>query len=96
MSKHTPGPWEVGFYLTTEAFRAIMEHRAVMRPDGALLCVTGPSGDADSDADARLMAASPKLLEALKGLVACSHGEGVECVHYKRAHAAIAKAEGES
>lgn len=35
-----------------------------------------------------------ELLKALQGLAACSHGEGVECVHYRRAHAAIARAKG--
>lgn len=49
----------------------------------------------DPEAIARLVAAAPELLEALCSLVGCHHAEGTNCVHYRRAHRAIAKATGE-
>lgn len=66
MSKHTPGPW----CLAKEYLAA----------EGVVFLVVGPSEDPDlkieplaqltfcEEADARLMVASPELLEALKAL----------------------------
>lgn len=64
MSEHTPGPLEVGYYTPSVAFKQTTEHVAVMQADGALVALTGPVGDAQSEADALLYAAAPDLLAA--------------------------------
>ena len=70
MSQHTPGPWTVGVYDATENFRSITHHACVCDPDTmALIAVTGPATDEQSQHDANLIAAAPDLLEALQGLV---------------------------
>jgi hypothetical protein len=69
--KHTPGPLEVGFYRPTERFLMAKEHVAVMRPDGSLVAVTGPSQGADADvsrADARLFAIAAEMFDQLRFL----------------------------
>jgi type VI protein secretion system component VasF len=96
MSKHTPGPWTIGVYRTTAEFREHEEHVAVMKADDQmLLAITGPTLDAASVADARLIAAAPELLELLKAL----HDKGVYGLGdqgqrlYNRVVRVIAKAE---
>lgn len=93
--KHTPGPWS--FWHDT---------CAKCREDGtAEFCIDGPPGGShgqfSSEADARLVAAAPDMLEALKAITEL-HGEQSSVGHdrersmnvYCRAQAAIAKAEG--
>lgn len=91
MSNHTPGPWFVG-----ETWK--------LRPP--IYCNTGEictteHGQEDSRANARLIAAAPELLEALKELVEWAMDAATEldipthspsCI--SKARAAIAKAEG--
>lgn len=94
-SKHTPGPWS---YLPRHIAESEPEVRA---PAGWLICCTA------GDEDARLIAAAPDLLAALRLLVdrnasisgdtiqlhlIGSHGEAIAALN--RARAAIAKAEG--
>ncbi len=56
---------DTGYYQPSKEFLAIAEHTAVMdAKTRALIAVTGPSNDAESEAYARLFAASPQLLEA--------------------------------
>lgn len=68
--------------------------------EGKVLCndehIVGGDGWAFNDADKRLIAAAPELLEALQELVFLyEHDEGCpELTEYKRAKAAIAKALG--
>ena len=93
MSKHTPGPWEwdgkvwdydhfeEAPYLVQAPWNA-NDSKSIL--EGAIRC--------NSEADARLIAAAPELLEALIDLV--NNGIGTESV--KNARAAIAKAEGQS
>lgn len=57
-------PLTVGAYTPTFAFREIAEHTAVMRPDGALVALTGPTGSMQSLVDATLYAAAPDFLLA--------------------------------
>lgn len=87
MSKHTAGPWK---------FQKIDHLTAVVESEH-------PEGDRHvcwvSNCDARLIAAAPDLLEALKDLVArCDGDEGVRAdgsnIDTAWAHAVIAKAEG--
>jgi hypothetical protein len=73
-TNHTPGPWSVGQYEASDAFKKIERHTAVVQCTangnaGLLLAVTGPAGDERSEADARVMAAAPRLLETAKKAV---------------------------
>ena len=81
MSKHTPGPWK----------RKI---KSVLIPIAPYEWAEAYGG---SIANARLIAAAPDLLEALKEIVAAADGKGWEQLDpsFKKARAAIAKAEGE-
>jgi hypothetical protein len=86
-SKHTPGPWAYRkAFDTSQTFY-------IEGPDGSWLCKSTISA---TEANARLIAAAPELLEALKDAMATfanvqfPHGE------YRfmgMARAAIAKAE---
>lgn len=72
MNKQTQAPLAVGYYQPGERFRAIPEHVCVLREDhpvgGTPVAVCGPSGDPASEADARLFAAAPDLLDAVHGV----------------------------
>ena len=86
--KHTPGPWEVQYNTVIECWD--IGKAGEERLAGLLASVLS------SNADARLIAAAPELLEALKNLyTATPDNEGGElgraCM---KARAAIAKAEG--
>lgn len=63
---HTPGPW---FY--DKAYDRIIapSHSPVWCPEKgftSVVCLFGAMGGDDTDADARLIAAAPELLEALR------------------------------
>ncbi|WP_164241985.1 hypothetical protein [Stenotrophomonas maltophilia] len=88
-SKHTPGPW--GIEQTDDT-----NWIGFMRPDGKkvelIVCTTSrdnffkPETQERNDANARLIAAAPELLEALKGLLddvqgLMSESEGVAGLH---------------
>jgi hypothetical protein len=75
--KHTPGPWEFGLKVLTKGIKKIVEYthsgyyeikagvgyyNAVKPEEAAGFSITGYM----SEADARLIAAAPDLLEALK------------------------------
>ncbi len=72
MSEHTPGPWavveETFGYDTTGTGQATTKIRA---EDGSLICQVAAGmnrhnpGKRDKEANARLIAAAPELLEAL-------------------------------
>jgi hypothetical protein len=93
-NKHTPGPWKVvddpafGAYLTIET------------EDGRLICDLGDSDvSADEDAaNARLIAASPHMYDALVALyeqVATAHAADPDwSIVLDEARAAIAAADG--
>ena len=87
-AKHTPGPWEdVGPNEEGE--------RCIFGGDDSGVAVTIPVGNPDmnearSIANARLIAAAPELLEAIKGVVRIADRNTVE---FDAARAAIAKAE---
>ena len=80
MTKHTPGPWR---YLVDP------EGKFGIYPEGGgFLAIT------DHEANARLIAAVPELLEAAKGILLCSalKYQCSQCM--TPLEAAIAKAEG--
>lgn len=59
----------VGFYVPTPEFLAITEHTAVMDAvTQELVATTGPAGDRESQADARLFAASRIMRDALQAV----------------------------
>lgn len=88
--KHTPGPWEIGTRKDGSRWFSIGNP------------ATGPHYQADifcSEADARLIAAAPDLLDAAKVTLRALEAEygrrGAE-VNFPSMYAAIAKAEGAS
>lgn len=89
MGEHTPGPWtvtkaEVGYNF-----------REVVAPGFGVVCEVG-DWSAHNEANARLIAAAPDLLAALKAAVAeldeKTYGEDL-CFDHDQMRAAIAKAE---
>ena len=88
-TKHTPGPWEAVGLTVCQV------------PPGGREIIFGAhntrSGDKDErQANARLIAAAPELLEALRGLVETSETRDRLAIEDALIHAraAIAKAEG--
>jgi hypothetical protein len=77
MSEHTPGPWTV-------------DRLCIQAPDGNVALVNLARA---SDADARLIAAAPDLLEAAKAMTEPA-GEIAYRERWMALKAAIAKAEG--
>ena len=77
---HTPGPW--GFEESTKTIRAVPQNYWLATMDSW-------DGAVDHEANARLIAAAPDLLEALEEMVDESINREV------KARAAIAKARGQ-
>ena len=106
MSKHTPGPWTV--YSRINRYAAAEEklphgtasYIIKAAKDRTIARITHAPGIADVQAaDARLIAAAPDLLEALKLMVAqFTKGSAPSTVKDSeariKAHAAISKSEG--
>ena len=82
---HTPGPWKICTSWNDYMVEGPNSEEIIWQ-----------DGNYDTPTikleDARLIAAAPDLLEALKGLC----GDRVYDYHYRAAHAAIAKATGET
>lgn len=101
--KHTPGPWHVDPKAPEESF---FEDVNILRHDGLAVAVCVHNGDIvppEPEANARLIAAAPDLLEALRELFATVQGEcprlldedrGANPHLYSSIVDAIAKAEG--
>jgi len=93
MSKHTPGPWS----RVANSIKSRKADCVVVR----LPAYTDCSGDETPeqlerwDADARLIAAAPELLEALEALVLDESKEYIPTRLWDAARIAIAKAKGE-
>ena len=91
-TKHTPGPWQAQDYWII----GCVEDSWDIMAGADTACPKRVAKVFTSEADARLIAAAPELLEALKNLyTATPDNEGGElgraCM---KARAAIAKAEG--
>ena len=88
MKKHTPAPWEATFFAKTHAVHA-------KSGDCVAVC---DSATAENEANARLIAAAPELLEALIELIPLIEVTfpKQQEVWLTQARAAIAKAKGES
>jgi hypothetical protein len=81
-AKHTPGPWK--------AIRALIVMDVAERPVIAQMC--DPAGSYhEMQANARLIAAAPDMLEALTKIIAATE-DGDEMGAVEMALAAIAKA----
>lgn len=98
MSAHTPGPWR---YLPENGSPTTGQHMIAGGKPGYLAEVRD-CGSGDIKANARLIAAAPDLLEALRATLRClewheqRHGVGMDAKAVKDARAAIAKATGEA
>lgn len=93
-TKHTPGPWRL---------RELNNSTLAVYGSGEYDIVF-PKRNAPRDADARLIAAAPELLEALEEIMKCeaafstdqlTFANNVIKKHVEIAQAAIAKAKGE-
>ena len=97
MSAHTPGPWVPHVRVTGKnrggrQWTVGAEREAGRASPVCLIYGTWPVQRAE--ADARLIAAAPDLLDALKGMLASLMPDECSGPRYERACAAIAKAEG--
>ena len=93
MSTHTPAPW----YVLAEGITdAAIGYRAIIDSDGYTVCNCSPMGEAN----ARLIAAAPDLLNALDGLLDYLREYDADYPEaapiFGKARAAIAKATGEN
>lgn len=80
--KHTPGPWRTTGSLISNESRVLVAS------------LSGASDDDVEAANARLIAAAPELLAALKEVVEAQKGGYLGWGHIDAASAAIAKATG--
>lgn len=80
-NQHTPGPWR--FEESTKTIRAVPQNYWLATMDSW-------DGAVDHEANARLIAAAPDLLEALELALVATDGNWED-----RARAAIAKARGQ-
>ncbi|HEY4136462.1 MAG TPA: hypothetical protein VGO34_14755 [Alphaproteobacteria bacterium] len=88
VSKHTPGPWAIEHKNPFETFV-----RGAPNEEGSryVVAIVHPGHDNATEANARLIAAAPDLLDALKAVVAVADRKTDV---FDQARAAIAKAEG--
>ena len=69
MAKHTPGPWFVAgvrFRMNGSEWIAVNKYNEPAKRDDNIACVGYDPRNGDGQADARLIAAAPMLLEALQ------------------------------
>ena len=92
MSEYTPGPWTVEEYGEDDCPALVIHKDTESRV--CFMATPGSHGDpAKIEADARLIAAAPDLLEALRDLVS-EWDDGLDDPFWNAARAAIAKATG--
>ena len=108
LAKHTPGPWcfERGIWntraeneITHSIGSVVTVKRSVFdnQPEWYIARVDNAGkDDGTQEANARLIAAAPELLVALKGLLADFERLELASISMWDAHRAIAKAEGRS
>ncbi len=81
-AKYTPGPWKAGKQLRDGSFTITAPAATVFR------CCPFHTSERNAEANARLIAAAPELLEALQALVE----HGTDSPGHLAAEAAIRKA----
>lgn len=92
--KHTPGPWTIVEYGADETPNLVV-HRGETENRICFMATPGSHGDsAIIEADARLIAAAPDLLEALEYLLTAGNSPDAIADARITASAAIAKATG--
>ena len=101
--KHTPAPWKLTLINPGPSKGSVFEHWRIGNEEAgnAIVaeCYDWTLNKSERDANARLIAAAPELLEALEGLIHSvehevePHGRMVDGI--VNASAAIAKAKGE-
>ena len=92
MSKHTPGPWEASHDIDANCVATITSGWVVVS-------IGADPNKFDAESDARLIAAAPKMLEALEETVymrGIPDDDEAKNGYEKRLMAAIAKARGET
>ena len=69
-AKHTPGPWSFGYGVTTE-YGEVFGVGVTTKPDWTVVCAVSRPGDVNAidEANARLIAAAPELLEFARSVV---------------------------
>ena len=96
MSKHTPGPWQIDWYICREKGKELWRVPRSIGPACADHDHWAGNHIAVDAPDARLIAAAPELLEALQELMVAADRVSAEPVTWLgKARAAIAKATGE-
>lgn len=96
---HTSGPWEIGRHATPESFPQFGIYAANGNGrDLAHVVSHGTADSAETQANARLMAAAPEMLEALRNVAEIMSGADYSHVKADMARAicrrAISAAEG--
>ncbi len=100
MSTHTPGPWIVSIGPPEHVKHTPRKTRVIPDPTTGYDCIIataeygmyGPRQVGQAEANTRLIAAAPELLEALRLCIEAL--EFIPCRARNEAQAAIAKAEG--
>lgn len=73
---HTPGPWRVGLTVNKGDVWRGWRETDINGPEGCFLTLSQYHTADESDANARLIAQAPRMLEALARLtIAADHGE---------------------
>lgn len=88
MVGHTPGPWTA--IVGTNAKGQQLPPRIIRQGKAGIIATLGIPDAGDRDANARLIASAPKMLEALASIAINTH----DAQSRDRARAAIAEAEG--
>lgn len=88
MSKHTPGPWSA----QQRQDQGVYDFFALNKPSP--FATAQASSSIEAEANARLIAAAPELLDALQEIVEAQKGGYLGWSHIDAASAAIAKATG--
>jgi hypothetical protein len=92
VGRHTPGPWRMTFEPPTPDYE-YPYMRLSAGADDDFFEITGII----QEANARLIAAAPDLLEALRGIIRADNDyDGIGTTEMKAARAAIRKATGEA
>ncbi len=94
MSKHTQGPWKYGIELSSRSGEWLISFDAGYRGRGIDIAETRP-GSGQEEANARLIAAAPELLDALQDMIDYYGSASATVEALTAARAAIAKAKGE-
>lgn len=95
MNKHTAGPWESGLNQKGGYSNSVVVRPAGEFPHGLWIADCGNDADGERIANARLIAAAPDMLDALKGILS-NPGGRCSADQWQAGLRAIAKAEGRS